>query len=139
VAIPKLLKQVGIDKSEIDLVELNEAFASQAVMSIESIGLDYQKVNLNGCVSFLKASSSTQRSHSGAIALGHPLGATGARQIATALPIAKRTGAKLIVSSMCIGTRRLPSLPAYLIPLQVAEWGWLRFSSTSNDRSIAGL
>ncbi|GAA5991576.1 hypothetical protein JCM10908_005771 [Rhodotorula pacifica] len=87
-AIPKVLARAGISKDDVDLYELNEAFASQAVMSIEHIGLDTKKVNPNG----------------GAIALGHPLGCTGARQIATALSEAKRTGARIICTSMCIGS-----------------------------------
>ncbi|GAA5901648.1 uncharacterized protein JCM6883_000351 [Sporobolomyces salmoneus] len=77
-AIPKVLKKAGISKDDVDLWEINEAFASQAVMSVDTLGLDYAKVNPNG----------------GAIALGHPLGATGARQIATALAEAKRSGAR---------------------------------------------
>ncbi|KAK4056105.1 3-ketoacyl-CoA thiolase with broad chain length specificity [Microbotryomycetes sp. JL221] len=87
-AIPKLLEKLGITKEDVDLWEINEAFASQAVMSIDHVGIDYNKVNPNG----------------GAIAFGHPLGCTGARQIATALYEAKRSGAKIIVSSMCIGS-----------------------------------
>ncbi|BGP45149.1 3-ketoacyl-CoA thiolase with broad chain length specificity [Rhodotorula kratochvilovae] len=87
-AIPKVLEKTGLTKDDVDLFELNEAFASQAVMSIEHLGLDYKKVNPNG----------------GAIALGHPLGCTGARQIATALSEAKRSGAKIICTSMCIGS-----------------------------------
>ncbi|GAA5830531.1 hypothetical protein JCM11251_002504 [Rhodosporidiobolus azoricus] len=87
-AIPKVLEKAGITKDEVDLWEINEAFASQAVMSIEHLGLDYAKINPNG----------------GAIALGHPLGCTGARQIATALSEAKRSGAKIIGTSMCIGS-----------------------------------
>ncbi|BGP53155.1 hypothetical protein JCM8202_003671 [Rhodotorula sphaerocarpa] len=87
-AIPKVLARAGISKDDVDLYELNEAFASQAVMSIEHIGLDYKKVNPNG----------------GAIALGHPLGCTGARQIATALAEAKRSRARIICTSMCIGS-----------------------------------
>ncbi|GAA5856440.1 hypothetical protein JCM8547_008746 [Rhodosporidiobolus lusitaniae] len=87
-AIPKVLEKAGITKDDVDLWEINEAFASQAVMSIEHLGLDYAKVNPNG----------------GAIAFGHPLGATGARQIATALSEAKRSGAKVICTSMCIGS-----------------------------------
>ncbi|GAA5951114.1 hypothetical protein JCM3765_002389 [Sporobolomyces pararoseus] len=87
-AIPKVLKKVGISKDDVDLWEINEAFASQAVMSVDTLGLDYSKVNPNG----------------GAIALGHPLGATGARQIATALAEAKRSGARVIGTSMCIGS-----------------------------------
>jgi len=68
--------------------ELNEAFASQAVYSIEKLGLDYEKVNPLG----------------GAIALGHPLGCTGARQIATIIPELTRRKAKYGCMSMCIGT-----------------------------------
>ena len=87
-AIPKLLEKAHLQTSDIDLYEINEAFASQALFSIEHLGLDLAKVNPVG----------------GAIAMGHPLGATGSRQIATALAEAKRNGQKLIVSSMCIGT-----------------------------------
>lgn len=87
-AIPKLLEKAHLQTSDVDLYEINEAFASQALFSIEHLGLDLAKVNPVG----------------GAIALGHPLGATGSRQIATALAEAKRNGQKLIVTSMCIGT-----------------------------------
>jgi len=87
-AIPKVLAKAGISKEDVDLYEINEAFASQAVMSIQHIGLPYEKVNPVG----------------GAIAFGHPLGATGARQIATAMAQAKREGSKIIVTSMCIGS-----------------------------------
>jgi len=87
-AIPKLLKQTGVSKEDIDVFEINEAFASQAVYSIEKLGLDLTKVNPNG----------------GAIALGHPLGCTGARQIATLLPELKRRKARYGVLSMCIGS-----------------------------------
>src|SRR5258708_27040539 len=68
-AIPAVLKQVGITKEDVDLYEINEAFASQYAYSIKVLGLDAEKVNVNG----------------GAIALGHPLGTTGARQIATGM------------------------------------------------------
>ncbi|KAI0046170.1 acetyl-CoA acetyl transferase [Auriscalpium vulgare] len=88
VAIPKVLEKTGLSKEEVDFYEINEAFASQAVYSIEKIGLPYEKVNING----------------GAIAIGHPLGATGARQIATGLNIAKQTGGRIFVTSMCIGS-----------------------------------
>lgn len=88
VAIPKALKLAGIQSSDVDFWEINEAFASQAVYSIKHLGLDFEKVNPNG----------------GGIAIGHPLGATGARQVATALSHAKRTGQKLFVTSMCVGS-----------------------------------
>lgn len=88
VAIPKLLKQFNLDKNDIDIFEINEAFASMAVYCLDKLELDHAKVNPRG----------------GAIALGHPLGATGARQICTILSEAKRTKKKILVTSMCIGT-----------------------------------
>jgi len=88
VAIPAALKQAGLSIKDIDVFEVNEAFASQATYSCDKLGIPYQKLNPKG----------------GAIALGHPLGATGSRQIATLLPELKRTGGKLGVVSMCIGS-----------------------------------
>lgn len=88
IAIPKLLKQYGLEKTDIDIYEINEAFASMAVYCLNTLGLDHAKVNPRG----------------GAIALGHPLGATGARQICTILSEAKKTNKKILVTSMCIGT-----------------------------------
>jgi len=87
-AIPKLLEHTGLTKEDIDIFELNEAFASQAVYCIEKLGLDLNRVNPKG----------------GAIALGHPLGATGARQIATLLPELKRRKARSGIVSMCMGS-----------------------------------
>lgn len=88
VAIPKALEKAGLSISDIGFFEINEAFASQAVYSVDTLGIDMAKVNPNG----------------GAIALGHPLGCTGARQIATLLPELKRSKAQYAVTSMCIGT-----------------------------------
>ncbi|KAH2194374.1 hypothetical protein EMGR_005980 [Emarellia grisea] len=88
VAIPKLLELVGMDVSDVGIWEINEAFASQALYSVRKLGIDETKVNPKG----------------GAIAIGHPLGATGARQLATLLPELKRTGQDVGVVSMCIGT-----------------------------------
>ncbi|KAL9114468.1 MAG: hypothetical protein Q9227_001549 [Pyrenula ochraceoflavens] len=88
VAIPKLLKKFGLDKNDIEIYEINEAFASMAVYCLDVLGLDHAKVNPRG----------------GAIALGHPLGATGARQICTILSEARRTKKKILMTSMCIGT-----------------------------------
>jgi acetyl-CoA acyltransferase 1 len=82
------LGKIGISTDTVDIFEINEAFASQAVYSIEKLGIPLEKVNPKG----------------GAIALGHPLGCTGARQIATLLPELKRQGKKIGVVSMCIGT-----------------------------------
>lgn len=87
-AIPKVLEKAGITKDDVDVYELNEAFASQATWSADQLKLDYKKVNPRG----------------GAIALGHPLGCTGARQVATLLSELRRTNGKLGVISMCIGT-----------------------------------
>jgi len=87
-AIPAALEKAGLAVNDIDIFEINEAFASQATMSIEHLKIPMEKVNPKG----------------GAIALGHPLGCTGARQIATLLPELRRTKGKLGVVSMCIGT-----------------------------------
>lgn len=87
-AVPKLLSRCGVSVDDIDLWEMNEAFASQAVFCAEHLKVDPAKINVNG----------------GAIALGHPLGSTGARLIATILPELKRRGAKQGVVTMCVGT-----------------------------------
>jgi acetyl-CoA C-acetyltransferase len=87
-AVPKLLAAHGLRMGDIGIWEINEAFASQAVYCVRELGIDESKVNPKG----------------GAIALGHPLGATGARQLATLLPELERQGQELGVVSMCIGT-----------------------------------
>lgn len=87
VAIPKLMKQTGKQIEDIELCELNEAFASQALYCIRELGLDQDKVNVNG----------------GAIALGHPLGCTGAKLTTTLLHEMSRRGSRFGVVSMCIG------------------------------------
>jgi acetyl-CoA acyltransferase len=86
-AIPKLLDKTGMKLEDIDLIELNEAFAAQAVYVIRKLGLDPTKVNVNG----------------GAIALGHPLGCTGAKLTATLLHEMKRRKVRYGMVSMCIG------------------------------------
>jgi acetyl-CoA acyltransferase 1 len=88
VAIPAVLKQTGLTLQDIDVFEINEAFASQASWCVNVLGIDTRKVNPNG----------------GAIALGHPLGCTGARQIATLLHEMHRNKQRYGVVSMCIGT-----------------------------------
>ena len=88
VAIPKVLQQVGIRQQDLDWIELNEAFAAQALAVIKELGLDPERINPLG----------------GAIALGHPLGATGAIRTATLLHGMRRTGGKYGLVSMCIGT-----------------------------------
>jgi acetyl-CoA acyltransferase len=87
-AIPKVLKQVGLKQDALDWIELNEAFAAQSLAVIGDLGLDRTKVNPLG----------------GAIALGHPLGATGAIRIATLLHGLRRNGQKYGMVTMCIGT-----------------------------------
>jgi acetyl-CoA acyltransferase len=86
-AIPKLLKRAGLELSDIDLFELNEAFASQSVYILETLGIDQSKVNVNG----------------GAIALGHPLGCTGAKLTATLIHELRRRGGRYGIVTMCIG------------------------------------
>jgi acetyl-CoA acyltransferase len=86
-AIPKLMKIAGLDLAAVDLFEINEAFASQALYSINELGIDHKKVNIHG----------------GAIALGHPLGCTGAKLCATLLNNMQQRGVKYGVESMCIG------------------------------------
>jgi acetyl-CoA acyltransferase len=86
-AIPKLLDMAGMTISDIGLFEINEAFASQAIYCVRELGIDMDKVNING----------------GAIALGHPLGCTGAKLCATLLANMQARGVKYGVESMCIG------------------------------------
>jgi acetyl-CoA acyltransferase len=86
-AIRKLMAKTGMTVDQIDLFELNEAFASQALYCQRELALPVDRVNVNG----------------GAIALGHPLGATGARQIATALHELERRKGRFAVISMCVG------------------------------------
>jgi acetyl-CoA acyltransferase 1 len=87
-AIPKLLNRYGMSLSDVDLFEINEAFASMAVYCRDTLQLDWSKMNPRG----------------GAIALGHPFGATGVRQIVTGLSECRRTKQKILVTSMCLGT-----------------------------------
>ncbi|KAK3845944.1 MAG: thiolase-like protein [Linnemannia gamsii] len=88
VAIPAVCKKAGIEIKDVDLFELNEAFASQTVYTIRKCGLDTNKVNVNG----------------GALAIGHPLGCTGARQIATLLNELKRRKERVGIVTMCMAT-----------------------------------
>ena len=86
-AARKALARAGVEVSELDLVELNEAFASQSLVVIRELGLDPEKVNVNG----------------GAIALGHPLGMTGARLVVTLLHELRRRGGRYGLATMCVG------------------------------------
>jgi len=88
IAIPKLLNKFNLTVDDIDVIELNEAFASMAVYCLNTLKIDHNKMNIRG----------------GAIALGHPLGCTGARQIVTGLSECRRQKKKILLTSMCIGT-----------------------------------
>lgn len=86
-ASKKALARAGIKASDLNVVELNEAFSSQAIASISDLGLDIKTVNIDG----------------GALAIGHPLGATGARIVGKAAALLKREGGKYALASQCIG------------------------------------
>jgi acetyl-CoA acyltransferase len=86
-ATRKALQRAGLELGAIDVVELNEAFAAQALACIDELGLDPEKVNLDG----------------GAIALGHPLGATGARITGKAASLLRREGKRYALATQCIG------------------------------------
>jgi acetyl-CoA acyltransferase len=86
-AVPKLVQKTGVRLADVDLIELNEAFASQALYVIRALDLDPERVNVNG----------------GAIALGHPLGATGARQTIALMHEAARRRARYGIVTMCVG------------------------------------
>jgi acetyl-CoA acetyltransferase len=86
-ATRKVLTRAGVDAAAVDLVELNEAFAAQALHCIDELGLDPGRVNVRG----------------GALAIGHPLGASGARIATTLLHAMRDTDARLGLAAMCIG------------------------------------
>ena len=86
-AVRKLLGRVGVDVAELDLVELNEAFASQSVYVVRELGLDEERVNVNG----------------GAIALGHPLGMSGARLVVSLLHELRRRDGRFGLATLCVG------------------------------------
>jgi 3-oxoadipyl-CoA thiolase len=86
-AVRKLLARAGLQPSDLDLVELNEAFASQSLVVIRELGLDPERVNVNG----------------GAIAIGHPLGMSGARLVVTLLHELRRRGGRYGLATLCVG------------------------------------
>ncbi len=86
-AVRKVLERTGVDVADIDLVELNEAFASQSLAVIRDLGLDPERVNVNG----------------GAIALGHPLGMSGARLVVSLLHELRRRGGRYGLATLCVG------------------------------------
>jgi 3-oxoadipyl-CoA thiolase len=86
-AVRKVVARAGIDVADIDLVELNEAFASQSLQVIRELGFDHARVNVNG----------------GAIALGHPLGMSGARLVVTLLHELRRRGGRYGLATLCVG------------------------------------
>jgi acetyl-CoA C-acetyltransferase len=86
-AVRKLLERTGVSVGELDLVELNEAFAAQSIPVMRELGLDREKVNVNG----------------GAIAVGHPLGMSGARLVVSLLHELKRRGGRYGLATLCVG------------------------------------
>jgi acetyl-CoA acyltransferase len=86
-AVPKALQLAGLTLDQIDVIELNEAFAAQSLAVMKMLGLDPARVNVNG----------------GAIALGHPLGCTGAKLTASVLQELKRRNAKYGMVTLCVG------------------------------------
>ena len=86
-AVQKLLTRAGIAVADLDLVELNEAFASQSLAVVRELGLDPARVNVNG----------------GAIAIGHPLGMSGARLVVTLLHELRRRNGRYGLATLCIG------------------------------------
>ena len=114
IAIPKLLTKLNLSLDDIDVIELNEAFASMAVYCINKLGIDYNKMNVRG----------------GAIALGHPLGCTGARQVVTGLSECRRQKKRILLTSMCIGTGQGKNKQV-LFSFSRAVVLWLRIPSLS--------
>jgi acetyl-CoA acyltransferase len=86
-AVPKALKNAGLRLEDMDIIELNEAFAAQALAVIKTLGIDMSKVNVNG----------------GAIGLGHPLGCSGAKLTVSAIHELQRRGGKYGLITMCVG------------------------------------
>ncbi len=86
-ASEKAFARAGLTAEDMDVIEINEAFASQSIASLRLLGLDPEKVNVNG----------------GAIAIGHPLGASGARILATLVHELRRRGGRYGLATMCIG------------------------------------
>jgi len=93
-SIPKALKKAGITLKEIDLFEINEAFSATTLAIIKALGIDRERVNIKG----------------GAVALGHPIGASGARVLTTMLYAMKDSGAKRAMASLCLGGAEAVSL-----------------------------
>jgi acetyl-CoA C-acetyltransferase len=87
IAIPKAMKQAGVNKKDVGYYEINEAFSAVAIANNIKLGLDSETVNVNG----------------GAVALGHPLGASGARIVTTLINILNQNGASLGVAGICNG------------------------------------
>jgi len=102
-AVPKLLGKLGLTNADVDIFEINEAFSSMGVYCRDKLEIEPEKLNPRG----------------GAVALGHPLGCTGARQIVTALAELKRAGKKVAVTSMCVGTVSLREVCMELINADV--------------------
>lgn len=124
IAIPKLLTKLQITLDDVDVIEINEAFASMGVYCVNKLNIDPNKLNVRG----------------GAIALGHPLGATGARQIVTGLSECRRQKKKILLTSMCIGTVSFHApylwLPNCVANIAVRVKAWRACLSTSSCKQL---
>ena len=116
-ATRKVLQRAGLGIADIDLVEINEAFASQSIACIRELGLDMDRINLDG----------------GALAIGHPLGATGARITGKAAALLRRTGGRYAIATQCIaggrGVATLLEAVGDRAPMKKARWmsrAWMR-------------
>lgn len=98
-AIAKVAERAGWDLASVDLFEINEAFAMVAMLAIDGLGLDGNKVNIHG----------------GACALGHPIGASGARIVVTLIHALRRTGGRRGIASLCIGGGEATALAVELL------------------------
>jgi acetyl-CoA acyltransferase len=87
VSSQKALKRAGLKLEDIDIIEMNEAFAAQSLACVDELGIDMSKLNIHG----------------GALAMGHPLGASGARITGKAASLLQNNGAKYALSTMCVG------------------------------------
>ena len=98
-AIQKLLEQTGWKVGEVDLFEINEAFACVTMFAMQDLGIPHDKVNIHG----------------GATAMGHPIGASGARILATLISALERTGGKRGIAALCIGGGEATAMAVELV------------------------
>lgn len=141
-AIRRLWEKTGTTDKDIDFYEINEAFASQAVYSVKELGLSFDKVNPNGgAIALGRAYCRVLRGNTSIAEirtpLADPLGCTGSRQVATGMAEAKRSGANLFVTSMCIVSRLMAprSASALILFHRAPEWAWPPSGRRSDHRT----